>query len=109
MFQALQATALTVNPSKINFKPKKVHYVGRVLSSDGIRVGEDRVKAIVDLKTPTTIKAFRFVLGTINFVRKFVLNLATIIDPLVALTSKSVANLKTLRNHWDLNRTLLLF
>ena len=32
--------------------------------------------------------------------RKFIPNLATIIEPLVALTRKSVANLKTLRNHW---------
>ena len=32
--------------------------------------------------------------------RRFIPNLAIIIDPLVALTRKSVANLKTLRNHW---------
>ena len=36
----------------------------------------------------------------VNFVRKFIPNLAAIIEPLVALTRKSVANLKTLRNHW---------
>ena len=50
--------------------------------------------------TPTTIKELRSVLGTVNFVRKFIPNLATIIEPLVALTRKSVANLKTLRNIW---------
>ena len=59
---------------------------------------EDRIKAIIDLKTPTTIKELRSVLGTINFV--FILNLATITKPLVALTRKSVANSKALRNHW---------
>ena len=63
-------------------------------------MGEDQIKAIIDLKTPTTIKELRSVLGTINFVRKFIPNLATTIEPLVALTLKSVANLKTLRNHW---------
>ena len=31
---------------------------------------------------------------------KLILNLATIIEPLVALTRKSVAKLKTLQNHW---------
>ena len=50
--------------------------------------------------TPSTIKELRSVLGTVNFVRKFIPNLATIIEPLVALTRKSVANLKTLRNIW---------
>ena len=61
---------------------------------------EDRIKAIIDLKTPTTIEELRSVLGTVNFVRKFIPNLAIIIEPLVALTRKSVANSKTLRNHW---------
>ena len=63
-------------------------------------MGEDRIKAITDLKTPTTIQELRSVLGTIKFVQNFIPTLATIIHPLVALTRKSVANLKTLRNHW---------
>ena len=100
MFRALQTAGLTLKPAKIHFGPKEVQYLGHVLSADGIRMGEDRIKAIIDLKTPTTIKELRSVLGTVNFVSKFIPNLATIIEPLVALTRKSVANLKTLRNHW---------
>ena len=67
-------------------------------------MGEARIKAIIDLKIPTTIKELRSVLGTINLVRKFIPNLATIIEPLVALTRKSVANLQTLRDHWGLEQ-----
>ena len=100
MFRALQTAGLTLKPAKIHFGPKEVQYLGHVLSADGIRMGEDRIKAIVDLKTPTTIKELLSVLGTVNFVRKFIPNLATKIEPLVALTRKSVANLKTLRNIW---------
>ena len=100
VFRALQTAGLALKPSKIHFRPKEVQYLGHVLSADGIRMGEDRIKAIIDLKTPTIIKELRSVLGTINFVRKFIPNLATIIEPLVALTRKSVANLMTLRNHW---------
>ena len=99
MFRALQAADLTLKSSKIRFEPKESHYLGHVLSAYGIRIGEDRIKAIVALKTPTTIKELRSVPGTINFVRKLIPNLATIVNPLVALTHKSVANLKTLRNH----------
>ena len=100
MFCALQTAGLTLKPSKIHFGPKEVQYLGHVLSADGIRIGENRIKAVIHLKTPTTIKELRSVLGTINFVRKFIPNLAPIIEPLVALTRKSVANLKVLRNHW---------
>ena len=63
-------------------------------------MGEDRIKAIIDLKTPIAIKELCSVLGTINFVRKFIPNLAAMIEPLVTLTRKSVANLQILRNHW---------
>ena len=104
MFRALQAAGLTLKPFKIHFGPKEVHYLGHVLSANGIRMGEDRIKSIVDLKTPTTIKELCSVLGTINFVRTFIPNLATTIDLLVALTHISVANLKRLRNHWGSER-----
>ena len=56
MFRALQAAGLTSKPSKVHVVPKEVHYNGHVLSSDGICSGEDRIKAIADLKTLTTIK-----------------------------------------------------
>ena len=92
MFRALQAAGLTLKPSKIHFGPKDVHYIWHVLSANGIRMSEDRIKAINDLKTSTIIKELRSVLGTINFERESISNLATIIEPLVALTRKSVAN-----------------
>ena len=85
MFHALQTTGLTLKPSKIYVGPEEVQYLGHFLSADGIRMSEDRIKAIIDLKTPTTIKELRSVLGTVNFVRKFIPNLVTIIEPLVAL------------------------
>ena len=100
MFRTLQTAGLTLQPSKIHFGPKEVQYLGHVLSADGIRMGEDQIEAIIDLKIPTTIKELRSVLGTSNFVRKLVSNLAPIIKPLVALTRKSIENLQTLRNHW---------
>ena len=100
MFRALQTAGLTLQPSKIHFGPTEVQYLGHVLSAGGIRMGEDRIKAVIDLKTPTTIKELRPVLGTVNFERKFTQKLAPIIEPLIALTRKSVENLQTLRNHW---------
>ena len=100
MFRALQTAGLTLQPSKIHFGPKEVQYLGHILSADGIRMGEDRIKAIVDLKTPTTIKELCSVPGTVSFVRNLIQNLAPITEPLVSLTRKSVENVQTLRNHW---------
>ena len=53
MFKALQAAGLTLKPSKVQFGPREVKYLGHVLTAHGIRIGEDRIKAIVNLPTPT--------------------------------------------------------
>ena len=100
----LQAAGLTSKPSKNHYGTQQVHCLGHVLFPDGICTGEDRVKAIVDLEMLTTIKELRSVLGTIDFARKFIPNLATSVNFLVALTRKTVASLKRLRNHWELEQ-----
>ena len=90
-FKALQTAGLTLKPSKIQFGPKEVKYLGHVLSREGISVSKDRIKAILDLPKPTNINELGSVLGTINFVRKFIPHLATVIAPLVDLTRKQAA------------------
>ena len=61
-FKTLQAAGLTLKPSKVQFGPKEVKYLGHILSSDGIRLGDDRIQAILDLPTPTNnIKELRSV------------------------------------------------
>ena len=65
-FRALQASRLTVKPSKVQFGPKDAMYLGHVLFADGILIGEDRIKAIIDLPTSTNIRELRSVLGMVN-------------------------------------------
>ena len=99
MLQALQAAGLTLKPSKVQFGPKEVKFLGHILSAKGIRIGEDRIKAITDLPTPKTIKELRSVLGMINFVRKFIPDLSTVIAPLVELTQKE--HVKSIAKRWS--------
>ena len=56
MFKALQAAGLTLKQSKVLVGPREVKYLGHILTADGIRIGEDRANAIVDLPTPKPIK-----------------------------------------------------
>ena len=45
IFKALQVAGLILKPTKMQFGPKEVKYLGHILSADGIRVGDDRIKA----------------------------------------------------------------
>ena len=65
-----------------------------------VRIGENRIDAIVNLPTPKTINALRSVLGMVNFVRKFIPDQACISAPLVALTNKEAV--KEVANRWGL-------
>ncbi|CAB1111964.1 unnamed protein product [Ectocarpus sp. CCAP 1310/34] len=97
-FQALQAAGLTLKPSKVQFGPKEVKYLGHILSADGIRLGEDRIKSILELPTPTNIKSLRSVLGTVNYVRKFIPDLAAVTAPMFDLTKKDAV--KSVAKRW---------
>ena len=74
------------------FGPRLFQYLGHVLTADGIGIGEDRMKAIVNLPTLKTSKALRSAQGMVVFVRKFILDLAGQLAPLVALTKTEAVN-----------------
>ncbi|CAF4879608.1 unnamed protein product, partial [Rotaria magnacalcarata] len=49
----------------------------------------DKIKAIVDLPAPTTLKEANEFLGKINWYRKFIPNFARIAEPLHKVTNKT--------------------
>ena len=107
-FAALQAAGLTLKPSKA-FGPKSVASLGKVISAEGVAVGEDRIKAIQELPTPTCIKDLRSVVGVMIFVRRFVPNFAQVTAPLVDLTRKEFATrsrFKKARGKRNISRSL---
>lgn len=61
-----------LKPVKVQFRPKEVKYLDHILSAEGIKRREDRIKVVVDLPRPTNIKELRSMLGMVDFVRKFI-------------------------------------
>ena len=88
MCSAIQAAGLTLKPSKLQFGSKQVKYLGHIISEHGITIGDDRIKAISDLPYPTNITELRSLLGTLNFVRRFVPEYDEVTAPLVEPTKK---------------------
>ena len=81
MFKSLQTAGLTLKPSNEQFEPREDKYLGHVLTANGIRIGDDCLKAKLDLPTPTAMKKVRSLSGMVNFLRKFIPNVAGIIAP----------------------------
>ena len=91
---------MTLKPSKLQFGSKQVRYLGHVISGHDITIGDDRIKAISELPEPKSIKELRSLLGTLNFVRRFVLEYADVTAPLVELTKKQYKQRRELEKHW---------
>ena len=79
---------LRVKPSKCNFAKPQVKLLGYIVSKEGIATDPDKVKAIVELPVPRTVKQVRSFVGTCNYYRQVVPQFAKIAQPLTVLTRK---------------------
>ena len=80
----------TLNPEKCEFNMSKIVYMEHVLSGKGVDLHEDKVKAIVEARTPQNASEVKSFLGLVNFCAKFIPDLATVNEPLRKLTKKGV-------------------
>ena len=76
---------LTLNKEKCVFKVKEVTYIGHKLTQEGIKPDDEKVRAINDMPAPTDKKGVERLLGTVNYLGKFIPNLATVTEPIRVL------------------------
>lgn len=85
------------NLNKCQFKKSKVKYIGHVFTDKGIKVDNDRIKAIVEMDKPNNKDELLTFLGMIAYVGRFVPNLSEVSSTLRNLTKKDSVWL------WDAN------
>ncbi len=84
----LRANGLYYKGSKCEFHRDSVEYLGYILSPEGLRMSEDKVKAILDWPVPRKVKDIQSFLGFANFYRCFIHEYSDIVIPLTHLTCK---------------------
>lgn len=84
----LQERGFTLNPEKCSFYMDRIHFMGVVLSGDGIGPSESKVKAVAEFRRPENASEVKSFLGLVNYSARFIPNLATINEPLRKLTKK---------------------
>ena len=81
---------LKLNVAKCKFRVKQVTYVGHVLSEDGTHPDPAKIKAIINMPTPTEKQELQRFLGMINYISKFVENFSETTAPLRELLHNDV-------------------
>ena len=74
--------------SKCEFWLDKVHFLGHVVSSEGIAVDPAKIEAVVNWKAPKSVTEVRSFLGLAGYYRRFVEGFSRIAAPMTALTRK---------------------
>ena len=62
---------LTVNWDKSKFLQTEIHFLGFIITQEGILANPDKVEAIMRFPEPKKIKQLQSFLGLCNFYRKF--------------------------------------
>ena len=87
----IEQSGLRLNRDKCHLKKTEVKYFSHIISKDGIRPNNERVKAILKLKEPENVSDLRTVLGMFNYLGKLIPYMATILNPLHQLIKKDNA------------------
>jgi hypothetical protein len=84
----LRESKLYAKESKCDFFKEEVEFLGHHVGRNGVRMMEDKVKAIVDWPTPSKVADVRAFLGTAGYYRKFIRGFSAIAMPLSDLTKE---------------------
>ena len=88
MLSALRAVGFIANPDKCEWGGCQLLYLRHVVGNSRLAVPEDRAIAMGDYVRPSTKKGLRSFLGSINYYRRFVPNMAELTSKRTPSTSK---------------------
>jgi len=76
VFSALRQYNLRLNPEKCVFGVDRGKFLGFMLTQRGIEVNPKKCKAIIEMRSPTTIKEVQRLIGRLTAISRFLPKLA---------------------------------
>ena len=96
IFQRLEEKNISIKATKLKLGMKKVEYVGREISKEGITMSSKKIRGVTDFPMPRRTTELRSFLGLLNYFRDHVPN-----------HSNDVAPLQKMIKHASTKQTLL--
>jgi hypothetical protein len=72
VLQVLREHQLYAKLSKCSFYQRQIHYLGHIISREGIDVDLENIKAIEEWPTPRNLAEVRSFMGLASYYRKFI-------------------------------------
>jgi hypothetical protein len=71
VFETLRKYGMSLNPEKCVFRVTEGKFLGFQISSRGIEVNPDKVKAVLDMDPPRTVNEVQRFVGRVNYLGRF--------------------------------------
>ena len=85
VFQRLKEKKLLINLKKCSFMQEEIVYLGFVISTDGLKMDPEKVKAILEWPTPENVSEVRSFHGLASFYRKFIKNFSVVCNAMTKI------------------------
>jgi hypothetical protein len=90
VLQVLREHQLYAKFSKCEFFQKQIHYLGHVLSEEGVAIEPDKIKSIMEWTTPKDILDIRSFMGLEGYYRRFIKGFSKIGCPITTVQKKGI-------------------
>ena len=82
LMQRCRKMGIRLNPEKTMVSQTEIPFFGHLLTSNGLKIDPDKVKAIREMPAPTNKSELETVLGMVTYLQRFAPNLADISRPM---------------------------
>ena len=90
VFQKFRDVNLKLKPKKCSFACDRIHYLGHIISEDGVATDPEKLKVVQEYPSPKNVKDVRAFLGFVGYYRRYIKDFSKIAQPLTALTRKDI-------------------
>ena len=91
VFDIMRAHQLKMNPTKSFLGVASGKFLGFVVTSTGIHLDPEKVRAIQEMQPPRSLKELRGLQGRLAYIRRFISNLSGRCQPFAKLMKKGVS------------------
>ncbi|XP_061713508.1 uncharacterized protein K02A2.6-like [Cydia pomonella] len=100
VLQVLKDNDVLLNEAKCIYKTNKIEFLGHELTANGVKPLDKYILAIQSAKRPTNVEEIQSFLGLVNYVGKWIPNLASLTEPLRQLVRLKLSKTTDLRKYW---------